>query len=192
LVFDPKIEKGSRVAYSIVMNSIGEEDSYFNTFKHFYQSGGIPLKLCLTDAGLEGESYSFGDLVIHLQREGAPRSTSPSNAASEPASDSPKIVEISPANGATDVTSSTAEIRVTFNMPMGDGAAWCGGGALFPTVPEGKKFTWSADKKTCTLPVKLRARWKYMLSFNSPSSQSFQSESGMPLEPVAYSFTTGK
>ena len=67
----------------------------------------------------------------------------------------PEVAEISPVNEDQDVAISTTELRVTFNMPMGEGMSWTGGGDLFPKLPEDKKPKWSKDGKTCTLPVSL-------------------------------------
>jgi hypothetical protein len=100
----------------------------------------------------------------------------------------PQIVAISPANGAKDVDPATTELRVTFNVPMAGGFSWTGSGPNHPEVT-GRPF-WTADGKTCVLPVKLKPNWDYMLGLNSPSHKNFQSESGIPLEPVRYRFST--
>lgn len=102
----------------------------------------------------------------------------------------PEIVKLEPANGANDVDPSLDAVTVTFNMPMDDGMSWTGGGPEFPTLVKDKKATWSEDKLTCTLPVSLQAGKKYQLGLNSKSHKNFQSEGGVPLESVKYSFTT--
>jgi hypothetical protein len=102
----------------------------------------------------------------------------------------PMIVAISPKNGATDVDPGLTELRVTFNVPMGGGFSWTGGGPQFPTIPEGKKPYWSEDKKTCVLPVQLEPGKEYSLGLNSPSHKNFQSAGGVPLDPVRYGFKT--
>jgi len=102
----------------------------------------------------------------------------------------PIIVGLVPKNGATDVDPNLKEIRVTFNVPMGDGFSWTGGGEQFPSIPEGKKPFWLEDHKTCVLPVELKANWEYHLGLNSPSHKNFQSSGGVPLDPVSYSFKT--
>lgn len=102
----------------------------------------------------------------------------------------PAIVGLVPKNGATDVDPNLKEIRVTFNVPMGEGCSWTGGGEQFPTMPPGKKVYWTEDHKTCVLPVELRAGWEYHLGINSPSHRNFQSAGGVPLEPVSYGFKT--
>ncbi|TWU42453.1 M56 family metallopeptidase [Novipirellula artificiosorum] len=102
----------------------------------------------------------------------------------------PEIIKLAPANGADSVDPDTPSLSVTFNMPMSGGMSWTGGGTDFPTLLKGKSATWSEDKRTCTLPVKLIAGHKYRLGLNSPSFHNFQSESGIALEPVVYEFRT--
>jgi beta-lactamase regulating signal transducer with metallopeptidase domain len=102
----------------------------------------------------------------------------------------PEIVEMTPKNGATDVDAKTTELRVTFNVPMGSGFSWTGGGPSYPSSPEGKRPYWTDDHKTCVLPVELKPGASYRLGLNSPSHKNFQSSSGIPLEPVTYTFKT--
>lgn len=104
----------------------------------------------------------------------------------------PQIVSTSPPNGATDVDPSITEITVTFDRDMGMGFSWTGGGPTFPKVPAGKKPQWTEDGKTCVLPVELKPDSFYMLGLNSPSHKNFQSEGGVPLDPVLYTFRTAK
>jgi len=102
----------------------------------------------------------------------------------------PSIVEMTPANDAKGVSPATRQIRVTFNMPMGDGMSWTGGGDAFPKVADGQKPTWSKDGRTCTLPVSLQPDHEYRLGLNSLSHNNFQSKWGVPLSPIVYSFRT--
>ncbi len=102
----------------------------------------------------------------------------------------PSIVSMVPANGATDVSPDLNEIRVTFDMPMGAGFSWTGGGPRFPEIPQGKMPAWSEDGKTCTLPVNLKPNGDYVLGLNSVSHKNFQSRWGVPLEPVVFQFST--
>ena len=44
----------------------------------------------------------------------------------------PRVVSLNPPNGARDVDPAIAELRVTFDMPMGGGFSWTGGGPEFP------------------------------------------------------------
>ncbi|HEY5909480.1 MAG TPA: Ig-like domain-containing protein [Verrucomicrobiae bacterium] len=102
----------------------------------------------------------------------------------------PRIVKLVPLNGAKDVDPGLTELRVTFSVPMSGGCSWTGGGPQFPTIPEGKKPYWTEDKKTCVLPVSLQPAWEYRLGLNSVSFKNFRSASGVPLDPVGYSFKT--
>ena len=102
----------------------------------------------------------------------------------------PFIVGLEPKNGCKDVDAGLKELRVTFSVPMGGGFSWTGSGAEYPTIPEGKKPFWTEDKKTCVLPVELQPGHEYHLGLNSPSHKNFQSAGGVPLDPIAYSFST--
>lgn len=73
----------------------------------------------------------------------------------------PKLVSVKPSYGATNVSPDLKELRVTFNVPMGEGCSWTGGGPEFPTIPEGKKPFWTEDHKTCVLPVELKPNSQY-------------------------------
>ena len=60
----------------------------------------------------------------------------------------------------------------------------------FPTLVEGKQASWSKDGLTCTLSVALEPDREYELGLNSLSHNNFQSQSGVPLPPVLYTFRT--
>lgn len=102
----------------------------------------------------------------------------------------PAIIKLEPENGAMDVDPVTPSLRVTFDIPMGKGMSWTGGGDSYPKSPEGKTGGWSNDGMTYTLPVSLEPNHDYQLGLNSLSFNNFQSESGVPLEPVVYKFRT--
>jgi hypothetical protein len=102
----------------------------------------------------------------------------------------PTIVSMPPPNGASGVDPTLTEIRVVFDMPMGGGFSWTGGGPAFPERSEGKKPFWTDEGKTCVLPVQLKPGWNYSLGLNSFSHKNFQSKWGVPLEPVHYRFST--
>ena len=104
----------------------------------------------------------------------------------------PKIVKLEPENDATDVDPDTKDLKVTFDIPMGSGMSWTGGGPNFPNLPKGKKAKWSNDGKTCTLPVALEPDHEYELGINSLSFKNFRSKHGIPAEPVVYKFHTAE
>jgi beta-lactamase regulating signal transducer with metallopeptidase domain len=105
----------------------------------------------------------------------------------------PQVVRCDPDNGAQNVSPEVTELRVTFSMPMGGGCSWCTAsdeGADFPKGREGKQMYWTEDKKTCVLPVELKPGMAYRLSLNALEFKNFQSDAGVPLEPVQYTFKT--
>jgi bla regulator protein blaR1 len=102
----------------------------------------------------------------------------------------PEIISMTPKNGATDVDPATSELRIAFNVEMGGGFSWCGGGPDYPTIPEEKMGFWLEGNRTCVLPVQLQRGTTYHLSINCPSANNFQSAGGVPLEPIEYTFKT--
>ena len=101
----------------------------------------------------------------------------------------PKVVAIVPPNGATNVSPSLTELRVTFDRPMRD-RSWsmCGGG---PNFPEGTAPPhYNAERTTWTVAIKLKPDWDYEFGLNCPSYNGFCSEDGIPLEPIPVSFRT--
>lgn len=104
----------------------------------------------------------------------------------------PVILEMSPANGATGVDPRTTELRVAFSVPMGGGFSWTGGGPDYPPAPEGQGPRWTEDQRTCIHPVRLEPNHQYRLGLNSPSHKNFQSATGVPLDPLIYTFQTGQ
>lgn len=99
----------------------------------------------------------------------------------------PRITKLTPLNNSKSVSPSLNEIKVTFNKKMGGGMSWVGGGKLFPETTGKAKWI---DKYTCVMPVKLKPKWTYHMGFNSSNHVFFQSEKGVPLKPVRFSFST--
>jgi beta-lactamase regulating signal transducer with metallopeptidase domain len=105
----------------------------------------------------------------------------------------PQVVAFSPSNGDQNVAPDLTEVRVTFSVPMGDGCSWCSVGeddSDYPKGREGKDYYWTHDKRTCVLPVTLESGKTYRISINSAWHENFQSDGGVPCEPVEYSFKT--
>jgi hypothetical protein len=102
----------------------------------------------------------------------------------------PKVIRTDPPNGSTNVSPSVTQIVVTFDKPMSGGFSWTGGGDNYPETSGPPQ--WNDDKTVCTLPVKLKPKWTYRLGLNSKHAINFQSPFGIPLEPVAYTITTGE
>jgi len=103
----------------------------------------------------------------------------------------PKVVSITPANGATDVDPDLAAIRVVFDRPM-RGGSWSmvGGGPRFPETVG--KPSYDATKTVWTVPVQLQPDWTYRFMLNSDRFTAFRSSEGVPLAPVTVEFKTGK
>jgi beta-lactamase regulating signal transducer with metallopeptidase domain len=107
----------------------------------------------------------------------------------------PKAVSFEPANGAAEVSASCAEVRVTFNVPMGKGCSWCLYGqddSDFPKGREGQGVSWTEDGKTCVMPVTLQPGKTYRVMLNRAGYNGFESDGGVQLEPTPYIFTTAK
>lgn len=103
----------------------------------------------------------------------------------------PRVVSVSPADGATDVDPALGEIRVVFDRPMRD-QSWSlvGGGPEFPEPAGQPKY--DAARTTWTVPIRLQPERSYRFMLNSDRFQNFQSADGVPLEPVTVRFQTGK
>jgi len=103
----------------------------------------------------------------------------------------PKVVAMTPANGATDVDPGLKMIRVTFDRPMRDGGwAFVGGGPNFPKVTG--KPSYDEKRTTLTLPIELKPGWSYEFWLNRGRFDSFRSADGVPLAPVHVTFQTRK
>lgn len=102
----------------------------------------------------------------------------------------PSIVSMSPENGAIGVAPNMTELTVAFDKPMGGGFSWVTLDERFPETTD--KPQWNDDHTVCTLPVSLKPDASYHLSLNSGRHINFQSAFGVPLEPVEWSFSTGK
>jgi hypothetical protein len=103
----------------------------------------------------------------------------------------PRVVSVTPADGATGVDPQLAEIRVVFDRPMKD-RAWSlvGGGPAMPEVLGAPAY--DAARTTWTVRVRLQPEHRYQFMLNSDRFRAFQSEDGVSLEPVTVRFQTGK
>jgi hypothetical protein len=101
----------------------------------------------------------------------------------------PKVVSMIPANGAQDVDPGLTAIQVVFDRPMAD-KSWSlvGGGPHCPEAGKGAHF--DAQRKTWTMPIKLKPDWSYEFMLNSETYDAFRSAEGVPLEPVSVTFKT--
>ncbi len=101
----------------------------------------------------------------------------------------PKVIGMTPENGARDVDPALAEIVIVFDQPMRDGSwSWCGGGEEYP---EGTGKPFFRDARTAVMPVKLEPQHHYALSINCPAARNFVGANGLPAEYSPLEFTTG-
>jgi len=106
----------------------------------------------------------------------------------------PRVVAVAPAEDAVSVDPSLTEISVTFDQPMTDGGwSWmilqaCG---LYPGQQGGPPPRYDAERKTCTLPVKLEAGKVYAVGVNSFRHNGFRSASGKVAVNHGWAFATG-
>lgn len=100
----------------------------------------------------------------------------------------PRVVSMTPANGASDVDPALTPMVITFSRPMTDGS-WSitGGGPEFPKLGTP---TYDAEHKVLTVPVTLEAGKRYHFGLNGGNFNAFITEDGYPLEPVDVTFTT--
>lgn len=103
--------------------------------------------------------------------------------------ETPVVTKLEPANGAKGVDAAAVrELSVTFDIDMDtESFSWCGGGETFPETTGKPKWI---DDRTCILPVELEPGKSYVLGINAPSFKGFQSEAGVPVEPLTYKFST--
>jgi hypothetical protein len=101
----------------------------------------------------------------------------------------PKVVSMTPANGAQDVSPNLAEIEVVFDRRMLDRSwAMVGGGPSFPEITGSPRY--DAALTTWTVPVKLKPDWSYEFWLNRGQFDTFRSAEGVPLDSVPVTFKT--
>jgi hypothetical protein len=112
--------------------------------------------------------------VLSLYATGAARAVEPDLLQAAP----PVVVATVPPPGAADVAAQTGEIRVTFSKPMQDGS-WSWVKASDDSFPKlaGKPY-FTADKRTCVLPVALDPGKAYAIWLNHAPHQNFQDAAG--------------
>ncbi len=104
----------------------------------------------------------------------------------------PVVVKTVPPAGATDVDPATTEIKVTFSKEMTDGSwSWIAlSKATFPPTAGDPKY--SKDKRTCTLPVKLKPGKTYAVGINDEKHVNFKDAEDRPAFPYIVVFKTRK
>ncbi len=110
---------------------------------------------------------------------------------SQPKADSvPKIIKMFPENNAEDVDPNISQVYLTFDRPMGGGMAWASQDNETALDSDGKTF-WTEDRRTCVMPVHLKADKTYVALLNCKPFIGFRSEEGVASESVFYTFSTG-
>jgi len=103
----------------------------------------------------------------------------------------PKIVSMVPANGSKNVDPGLKMITITFDRPMRPrDMAVLSYGKNFPDLTGKAHF--GKDNKVFYIPVKLRAGKTYEFGLNGLDMWGFKSNEGIPLYPVAVTFSTKK
>ena len=102
----------------------------------------------------------------------------------------PVVVKTVPEAGTKDVVPGEAEIKVTFSKEMTNGS-WSWSSAWKDSTPEfvGKP-SYDADKKTCTVKVKLEPNKSYGLWLNSQNFHGFKDSNGHVAVPYLLVFQT--
>ncbi len=104
---------------------------------------------------------------------------------------SPKIVTMTPANGAQDVDPNLKAIVVTFDRRMQD-RSWSvvtlGTPELMPKTAGPLRY--DATRRVFTMPVQLEPGKEYRFGLNGGKYQNFRSAEGIPLSPVVVRFKT--
>ena len=108
------------------------------------------------------------------------------NCGRTPSENAPKIVSVTPADGAKDVDSNLGEVVVCFDRPMQVRVSLTGDG--WPMLVGTPEFDSTMTK--LTIRVNLNQETEYTLGFNSRNHKKFASEDGFPLAPCVYTFRT--
>lgn len=108
------------------------------------------------------------------------------NCGRTPSANAPKIVSVTPADGAKDVDPNLGEIVVCFDRPMREGWSLIGNG--WPTLVGTPEFDSTMTK--LTIRVVLKPGTEYTLGFNSRNHKKFASSEGVPLVPCVCTFRT--
>ena len=105
----------------------------------------------------------------------------------------PKIIATFPKNNAKDVDPNITQVYVTFDIPMGSGRAWAQrSNQTALDFDEDEELFWTADRRTCVAPVKLKANKTYEILMNVPPFIGFASEAGVASRQLIYTFKTGR
>jgi len=103
----------------------------------------------------------------------------------------PKIVSVTPANGAQNVDPATKVITVVFDRAMRD-KSWSVCQESAELSPEIKKVSYDSSCRVLTIEAALQPEHDYLLYFNHQNYRSFVSYEGYLLDDCTYRIRTGK
>jgi len=101
----------------------------------------------------------------------------------------PKVTDIIPGNGATDVDPGLQFVIISFDRPMRDQSWSIIAGGETALQLNGKPY-YQVGHMSLIIPVKLRPGWNYDFWLNSEEKMGFMSKTGVPLVPMRVSFKT--
>ena len=102
----------------------------------------------------------------------------------------PQIIDISPKNGSEDVDPNVSEIRIKFDRKMRNGCSVIKKDSEnFPEIIGSVRF--EENSTIFVIPVKLKTDCNYSFGLNHFKNSNFMDESGRPLYPTIYKFSTG-
>jgi hypothetical protein len=102
----------------------------------------------------------------------------------------PKVLSVTPANGAKDVDPATTEIVITFDQPMAGGYVTYAGSDGREFYPPTDSHGYDETRSVFKMQVRLEPGREYRLQLNSQWHRNFQSAEGVPLEPYVVQFRT--
>ncbi|MHC4989847.1 MAG: DUF4932 domain-containing protein [Planctomycetota bacterium] len=100
----------------------------------------------------------------------------------------PRVVRMTPPNGATDVDPDLEAIVIEFDRPMKLSWSVVGGGPAYP--PSAGDVSFDESRTVLTMPVRLEPEHSYEFWLNRRQYKSFRSAEGAPLESVHVTFRT--
>jgi RNA polymerase sigma-70 factor (ECF subfamily) len=158
-----------------------------STYAYFRERGGAtaePLRWTFTTRAAAGAAAPAPPAA------GGPPRRVPllaAHGASAPAS-APRVLTLSPPNGADGVDPALSVLRARFDRPMEASWSWVSEGESFP--PTTGKAYFETDGLTAALPVKLEPGRSYVVWLNSSQFQLFRDRNGIPAPPLRWTFRT--
>jgi tetratricopeptide (TPR) repeat protein/nitrous oxidase accessory protein NosD len=152
------------------------------------RSGAYAIGLIGSDRAVDVLKKAMND-SDPLVQENARYMLSKFGESSQVQSKEPVVISTSPVTGTKDVPASLKELSVTFNQTMEDGGwAWVRWDAPYPDITG--KPSYDAERRTCTVPVNLKAGQAYLVAFNIEPYIGFCNEEGMAAKPYVLVFAT--